>query len=127
MTRRFRLTRRDAEQAGDLRDIARLHQIDRELVGLRVRLSGLKWVVLPGLGLVTAMIGRRLLEIGPPSMSALLTALIGAVTGGVAIIHGYRRSRETVDDLLEERALLFERLNSDEADREGDPNPAPSN
>ena len=113
MTRRFRLTQRNTDQAGDLHDVARLHQIDRELVGLRIRLWGVKWVAFPGLGLVAGMIGHRLLEVGPPSMSALLTALIGAITGGAALVQAYRRSRETVDDLLEERTLLSERLGSD--------------
>lgn len=127
MARRFVLTRRNAEQAGDLHDVARLHEIDRELVGLRIGLLGLKWVAFPGLGLAAAMIGHRLLEVGPPSMSALLTALIGAVTGGFAFVQAYRRSRETVDDLVEERTLLSERLSSDGVDRGGQPDPAPSN
>lgn len=116
MARGYGLTRRTAGEGGDLHDVARLHQIDRELVTLRVGLLGLKWVVFPGLGVAAALILRRLLEVGPASTSAWLTGLVGAVTGGAVLVHAYRERRETVDDLRHERAVLSEKLNSREAD-----------
>lgn len=93
----------------DLSGLARLRQIDREVVALRVGLAGFRWAAFPGLGVAGALILHRIVEAGAPSLSALVTALVGAITGGVVLVQAYQRSRENLDDLLRERAALAEK------------------
>ena len=93
----------------NLRDLARVHAIDRHLFVFRLRRSGMKWVVLPGLGLGYALLLLRLLRTGVLPMPGLLATSLGFIAVGFGFLQVSRNLQDEVAELEAERCSLMAR------------------
>jgi hypothetical protein len=94
----------------DLRSIARVREIDRQLYRDRIGRWGARWIILPGLAIVGLMITQSIApvwsEIEPGHVITLAASILTAATACLAASREIRRRRA---ELERERSILLGR------------------
>jgi hypothetical protein len=106
-------TRTDAAAATlGLRDMARVHEIDRRLYSIRLARTGLKWVVFPGVGVLGALTLHGVLEalaIGVPTAADVLGGAFILLTAAAGYLQSSGQCREEEANLEAERSSIAAR------------------
>lgn len=91
-----------------LRESARVREIDRQILNIRIRRIGLQWVILPAFAVSIGVVSLSVLGTGPVPIAGAVTAAVGVVTAGLAAVRFWDDSRQEISDLRAERGELAE-------------------
>ena len=100
-----------------LRFKARLNEIDRRLLGNRIRMAGVKWIGSPALAAFVVWLGYLIHDAGRGLTASVLGGLGGLTVGLAGVVGAYRGVRRETEELEDERRSL-------ERDQEGGETPA---
>lgn len=95
-----------SERLGVPRIQARANNLDREILASRVRLAGMKWIGSPSAVLAVGYLSYFLYDRGIGLSGSVLVGFGGLAASVAGVVSGFRRLREELDELEQERARL---------------------
>lgn len=94
----------------DLRSIARVREIDRQLYRDRLGRRGAKWIIVPGLAIVGMMITQGIASLWPEiELGHVITLAAALSMAATAYFAASRDSRRRRSELERERSILLSR------------------
>ena len=95
-----------SERPSALRIQARASDLDRHILASRVRLAGMKWIGSPSVVLAVGYLSYFLYDRGIGLTGTVLVSIGGLAASDAGVISVYRRLREDLNELEQERVRL---------------------